>query len=159
MLKTKVRGIKYRGKSRKFLSDYVEEDKKLFFRTASDKYRYFYTGQSDAQAYLQKMNDYNIYGAYFVYKICIIWYWKWDCCFRYDRITIQRCIWEKIRAFDKLIKNFCTLPREWMWEHSDTFGKDQPINWSQISRGFNLAGKRLYRQQHVWSPCEYSSKL
>ena len=49
MLKTKVRGIEYRGKSRKHLSDYVEEDKKLLFRTTSDKYRYFYTGHSLAR--------------------------------------------------------------------------------------------------------------
>ena len=49
MLKTKVRGIEYRGKSRKLLSDYVEEDKKLLFRTTSDKYCYFYTGHSLAR--------------------------------------------------------------------------------------------------------------
>jgi len=54
MLKNKVRGTEYHGKSRKFLSDYVEEDKRLFFRTTCDKYRYFYTGQSDVQVYLQK---------------------------------------------------------------------------------------------------------
>ncbi len=58
MLKTKVRGIRYRGKSRKYISDYVEEDKKILYRTTSDKYGYFYIGHYDAKIYHQKMKDY-----------------------------------------------------------------------------------------------------
>lgn len=57
-LKTLVRGTKYRGKSRKHLSDYIEEDKRLLYRTTSDKYGYFYIGHYDAEIYQQKMKDY-----------------------------------------------------------------------------------------------------
>jgi hypothetical protein len=57
-LKTKVTGTKYRGKSRKHISDYVEEDKKILYRTTSDKYGCVYVGHYDAKIYQQKMKDY-----------------------------------------------------------------------------------------------------
>ena len=62
ILKTVVSGFEYRKPSKRHLCGNVieekQQDKRLLFRTLSDKYYHLYIGHYDREKYQQKMKDY-----------------------------------------------------------------------------------------------------